>query len=176
MLIAHIHEGLYWYIFFKLDFIYMSKVAKPTLLFMQIILYYMIIINLDRQLVEVIYLNHHRTLSTITYTRLVTYNLYQKYLLHALLRIVSTVILIAKLYCLNTVFMAFIATSFSNIMAGCTNFFLFKLAPFTSRSLESLPMLEQYITPVIRVRLPVAELYSYHYCHLIFKIVVPCDF
>ena len=75
MLIAHIHEGLYWY-FIKSAF-YLRVLAKPTLLFMQIILYCMTI-NLKGKLyrtVEVICLNHQRTLSTITCTHLVIYSL-----------------------------------------------------------------------------------------------------
>ena len=40
MLIAHIHEGLYWYIFLILQSaFYLLVPAKPTRLFMQIILY-----------------------------------------------------------------------------------------------------------------------------------------
>ena len=42
MLIAHIHEGLYRY-FIKVHFI-LRVLAKPTLLFMQIILYCMTIL------------------------------------------------------------------------------------------------------------------------------------
>ena len=94
---------------------------------------------------------------------LVVYNLYQKYILPALLRIVSTVIIIAELYCLNSVFMAFIAASFSNILADCMNFFLFELASFAFGSLESLLM----------HLLSDSELQNYykscHYRHLIFK-------
>ena len=115
MLIAHIHEGLYWY-FIKSAF-YLHLLAKPTLLFMQIILYCMTIlyymaiiyINLKGKLHRTCwgYLCHQRALSTITCTHLVIYSL-SKYALQALLRIVFTVMMITKLYYLNSVFVAFI--------------------------------------------------------------------
>ena len=75
-------------------------------------------------------------------TQLGSLQLISKCTLPVLLRIVSTVIIIAELYCLNSVFMAFIAANFSNILADCTNFFLFELASFAFGSLESLLMLE----------------------------------
>ena len=141
-LVAHIHEGLQSY-FIKSAF-YLRVLAKPTLLFMQIILYCMAI-NLKVSCIEVICLNHQRILSTITCTYLVI-TAYQNNSLQELLRIVSTMMMITKLYCLNSVIVAFIhchqLASASLTYCPTARIFLFELASFASGSLESLPMLE----------------------------------
>ena len=109
------HSWGFVLIFYKVYFI-LRVLAKPTLLFMQIILYCMTIlycmaiINLKGKLHRTCWrlsVCHQRALSTITCTHLVIYSL-SKYALQALLRIVSTVMMITKLYYLNSVFVAFI--------------------------------------------------------------------